>query len=183
MQNIEKYSKRTRRNPSVREGLKSRLPNTPCMEKTLHFVFRLSLKNAFTVISDFLKTCKLKDLKLHQFCKMQVQDCCCSAATANWLLQLQTGYMLPLLGKLLQLATASGYCHCYCKRATCYCNYCTNWLLQLQTGYLLLATATLTGYWPRYCYCYWLLATPTATCNCYCCFLEGWKKKQEWETK
>ena len=47
---------------------------------------------------------------------MQVQylidkavNCCRSAATANWLLQLQTGYMLPLLGKLLLLWLATGY--------------------------------------------------------------------------
>ena len=106
----------------------------------------VSLKNAFNF--RLPQNMQAQKLKLHQFCEMQVQDCCRSAATAHWLLQLQTGYMLPLLGKLLQLATgywllatASGYC----KRATCYCNY----KLATATANRLLATG--------YCYSKWLM--------------------------
>ena len=122
MQKIQKYSKMTRRNPSVRGGEKSRLLDTCCMEKPWHFVFRLSLKNGFR--ARLLQNMQAQKLKLHQFCETSSKNAnsrfvrqsrqllpllLLLLATGYWLLQ--TGYMLPLLGELLQLAP--GYCYCY----------------------------------------------------------------------
>ena len=133
MQKIEKYSKMTRRNPSVRGGKKSRLLDTCCMEKPWHFVFLLSLKNAFG--SRLPQNMQAQELKLHQFCET-------SSKNANSRFDRQSRQLLPLL--LLLLATG------YCKLATCYhysVSYC-NWVLA--TGYC-------------YCYWNWLCNCQLAT--------------------
>ena len=164
----------TRRDPSVRRGKKSRLLDTFCMEKTLHFLFQLSLKNAFG--SRLPQSMQAQEWKLHQFCET-------SSKHVSSRFDRQSRQLLPLL--LLatgycnwQLATATGNWLLVTATLTGYC-YWLPLLLQLQTGYWLLATATANGLLAPgtgCCYCYWLLtlplllllATPTATCYCYC---------------
>ena len=107
MQKIGKYSKMTRRNLSVRGGLKSRLPNTPCIEMQVQDCCRsaatLQLPTGYCNYK--LATCYHYWVS---YCNWLLATGYCNwklaTATANasyWLLQLQTGY-------------------CNGKQATCY---------------------------------------------------------------